>query len=787
MIIAAFCLSLSTPVKSEQTMGGTSPVPPREMQDLNHQSPGLLTRSDTLPDRWRFKRAVLRMVTKKHDYIGQLTGTPADVVPNQMVHVRVSDGPPKTVSFLTVSGNVLYDVTYRSLIDTPFTQNNVHQHTLQTRLDFLYKSEYPFRVYLTTHCSNSPFFRNYTDLNFQYNRPDFVRLVKNRVFSAIENAMASQARELDSLMNLINQKRAAISLLEQIRQKPDLIQQLVEEKERVIYGDKVTEAEISGSITVAGTKKQPAERTAILDLSKATALVAKEIDSASQIQNSAALDQRKFDTLRRELVQLENSYRSITTARQAKQRSLGKEIEQASDVHGLIRAFRRANIPDSLLPKGYKMLGSIQSFSVGRSMANYSELSVKNISITGLQVEYNPHYYYAFAAGKVDYRFRDYIVPNQQHAGQYVALIRLGKGTRDGNHLILTYYTGRRQFFNSSIATQNNRIILEYNLAGITLEGLYKIDRNSFVVAEVAKSTLPYYSLNSLQQKVSMRGVIRFSDRSNEALAIRLQSVVIKTGTRLSGSLRYIGANFQSYSTFTTGASQFRWLAKVEQPFFRKKLTIVSSVQQNDYIHPFVTTAYSTSAILASFQATLRVRKWPVLNVGYYPSYQLTKIGDNHYSESRYYTLTAHASHVYRRGNVQGSSSLVFSQFYNEASDSGFVYFNSKNLFFQQSVTFSNTSFFCNFSESSTTGYKIYTLEQNAQFAISKFFQAGGGVKLIRHSGLKRSQWGYSGNLTVKVPKLGDIHFMIDKGFLPGPVRKLVENTTGRLTYFKTI
>jgi hypothetical protein len=781
-------LSLSTASQSQQAIAVALPALPGKTQDPNHHNPhGHQALADTLPGRLQFKRAALHMVTKQHDYIGQLAVLPADTVSNQMVPVTVADGPKKAIAFLAVSGTVLYDVTYRSLIDTPFAQNNVYQHTLQTRLGFLYKNEYPFRVYLTAHFSNSPFFRNYTDLNVQYNRTDFVRLMKNRVFSAIESALATQAGKLDSLKELISRKKTAIATLEQIIQKPGLFQQLVEEKERVIYNHKVKEAEIPVGLAVNSTKKPLAERTEILDLPKVTGLASREMDSASHIQNSAVLAQRKLDTLREELVKLENSYRFIAKAKEAKQQNLRREIEQASDVHGLIRAFRQANVPDSLLPKGYKLLGSIQSFSIGRSTANYSELSVKNVSITGLQVEYNSHYYYAFAAGKVDYRFRDYIVPNQRHGGQYVALIRLGKGTRDGNHLILTYYTGRRQFFNSSIATQNNRIIPEYNLAGITLEGLFKIDRNSFVVAEVAKSTLPYYSLNSLQQKVSMQGVTRFSDRSNEALAIRLQAVVNKTGTRLSGSLRYIGANFQSYSTFTTGASQFRWLAKLEQPFFKKKLTIASSVQQNDYIHPFVTAAYKTTSVLTSFQATLRVQRWPVLNVGYYPSYQLTKIGANSYTESRYYTLAVHASHVYRRGGVQGSSSIVFSQFYNEAVDSGFVYFNSKNLLFHQRVTFNNTSLFCNFSENSTTGYKIYTLEQNAQFAISKFFQAGGGVKMIRHSELRQPQWGSSGNLTVKVPKLGDFHIVIDKGFLPGLNRKLVENTTGRFTYFKTI
>ncbi|MDB5245614.1 MAG: hypothetical protein JWQ40_8 [Segetibacter sp.] len=76
-------------------------------------------------------------------------------------------------------------------------------------------------------------------------------------------------------------------------------------------------------------------------------------------------------------------------------------------------------MPDSVLPRGYKNLLGLRSFTIGRSVVDYSELSVKNISIKGIQVEYNPYYYYAFAPGFVDYRFRDFIVRNRNTSPQY--------------------------------------------------------------------------------------------------------------------------------------------------------------------------------------------------------------------------------------------------------------------------------------------------------------------------------------------------------------------------------
>lgn len=389
------------------------------------------------------------------------------------------------------------------------------------------------------------------------------------------------------------------------------------------------------------------------------------------------------------------------------------------------------------------------------------------------------------AAGKVDYRFRDYIVPNRTRSDQYVALVRFGKGTQSGNHVFLTWYTGKRQLYNASVAAQGNSTIPGYNLAGITIEGAYKINRNITVIGEIAKSTVPYYSLDSLGKKNWMNSISNLNSRNNEAYSVRLNSYFPKTLTRLNGYLSYTGADFQSFSTFTTGAAQLRWMARLEQPFFKKQLTVISTLQKNNYSNPFIATAYRISSLLTSLQANLQIKKYPTISVGYFPAYQLTKTGDDYYAESRYYTLTGSAGYSYRLQETQLTSYAVYSRFYNEATDSGFVYYNSRNLLLSQSLNFSRFSLLINGSLTTGNDYALRMLENTLQVAVNKIISVGGGIKMIGYSLLPPVLWGYSGNLTLSIPKIGDIQLMADKGFIPGVNKQLADNKTGRLIFYK--
>ena len=84
-------------------------------------------------------------------------------------------------TFLKVHGNIQYDFTYRSLVDTPFSQKDFTQHTVQTTLDLTVKEKYPVKVTILTRQSNSPYFEDITDVNVQFNQRLFLQALRNNL------------------------------------------------------------------------------------------------------------------------------------------------------------------------------------------------------------------------------------------------------------------------------------------------------------------------------------------------------------------------------------------------------------------------------------------------------------------------------------------------------------------------------------------------------------------------------------------------------------------------------
>ena len=282
-------------------------------------------------------------------------------------------------------------------------------------------------------------------------------------------------------------------------------------------------------------------------------------------------------------------------------------------------------------------------------MLNYSELSAKNVSINGVQIEYNPSAYMAVAAGTVDYRFRDYSV-QPSGSGQWLALLRYGWGKKNGNNVIFTYYTGKRQLYNDNTTLQGTTIP-NYSLMGFTVEASYKLTKTTVLTAEAAKSSRPYYSLDSTQPHDVLGPAIKLDDRSNEAYSVKIRSFVPFSQTQVSGTYSRFGSNFQSFSLFTTGSEQSAWSVRVDQPLLQKHLLITGSVKTNDFTNPLLSTAYKSTAVFASIQATLRLKNWPTLFFGYFPSTQIVKLNASEYQENLFYMMTATASESFKVKN----------------------------------------------------------------------------------------------------------------------------------------
>lgn len=661
--------------------------------------------------------------------------------------------PPVHVPFLAIHGNVMYDFYYQSNIDTPYAERDIHQHTVQTNLSITVKNRYPLRFSFSTQAGNSSLFRNLTGVRLAYNNQDFKnQLMANaRRWSAVK---LKEQRELDTLQAYLQRINDKISGFRDLTNTHSYMQRLIEARELALLAKRDS---LKGKLP--GKPNGDSLYNAMMA----------EVDK----------NKNTVDSLRREADKLQKRYTQLSAKVDRQKTNLMDVLRKSRNNKELSDALDNMNLPDSVLPKGFRTLLAVKSFGIGRTMADYSELTAKNISITGVQLEFNPSYYLAVATGVVDYQFRNYIV-KEQRSPQYITLLRAGIGMKEDNHVFVTYYTGKKQLYGANSVVQDPEA--DNHLMGIALEGQWKLGRNTFLVAEGAKSSLPY-NVRKENKESNASSMLNFSGHSNEAYTASLRTLIDRSDTRISGMYKIMQNNFQSFSLYTTGSRQIAWNVQAEQPFFRKQLLVTGSVQQNNYATFYQPANYESNTVFKSLQVSLRIPHWPVVTLGYQPSSQLVKLNDDHYSEQLFYMLTGTAVHTYKYRGIMMNSMLTYSRFYNRQTDSLFVYFNSRNLLASHTVFLKQFTLGGQASASLTQEYALYGLTGEVSWRPTSWLEVGGALKYNRQSVYNIQQWGYGAHSRINIPRVGEVALLADKNFMPGAGKRLVSNNTGRLTY----
>ncbi len=684
----------------------------------------------------------------------------------------------------------MYDLNYRSYVDTPYAESEIYQHTLQTYTDVTINEQYPVRIYFTTRFSNSSIFRNLTDLNLKFNPYEFRNILQQKI-NAVLDRQNYFADTLSNLRQKIAYCNELLSNLKKNTPKVNQLQEIIHQREQLYY--KIDSAK--EKVVIQSTKINADSIQSLLNKVSTTSLSRKQVKQLSGVasETQATFQDKTHPAFLQNRKQQADSLKQIADSLQKKYSAFLQQVARLNearktniagikDPRRLQKVLNEAGIPDSVLPKGYKTLWGLQSLSLGRTFIDYSELSARNISITGIEVNYTSGLSYTIATGFMDYRFREYIVgKNSMLPRQYLNIARIGKVT-GSRSLLLTLFNGKRQLFNSETLTGANQP--NYNLYGFTVELKQEIARNIWLTGEVAKSSVPYYATR--QEKSIAGTAFDFSSRDNEAYAMKMQAGFPATNTKLTGSIRRIGANFQSFSIFTTGAAQTEWQTRLDQYLFKKQLLLVAGIRTNDFSNPFVDRTYKTKATFATLQATYRRKKWPVLSAGFYPSSQLVKLGDQRFTESRFYTLNGNASYFYAIRGRQMTTSFVYTRFYNHSADSGFVYYNSRNMLFSQAVFGKIFNWQGNISLTANNEYNLYVAEAGTSIHLTKFLTAGGGLKYNYQTVFEKKQLGYSASMTIKIKPLGNFQWVMDKGFIAGSGKQLVANNITRFNYFKS-
>lgn len=661
---------------------------------------------------------------------------------------------PTKVPFLAIHGNIMYDFYYQSNIDTPYTERDVYQHTLQTNLSITVKNKYPLRLAFSTQAGNSSLFRNLTGVRLYYNNRDF----KNQMLSKAKNWSAvkmKQQIELDTLKAYLDKLESDIYRLKGSRNSSSYIQRLIEARERVLLTQK-------DSLDGRFGFKNP--------------------DDSLYRSMLADADRHKqtIDSLQREVSKVRKRYGLLAVKVNRQKTSLLDILQHSRNNKELSDALESMNLPDSILPKGFKTMLAMRSFGIGRTMADYSELTAKNVSITGVQVEYNPSYYLAVASGVVDYRFRNFIV-KEQRSPQYINLIRGGIGMKESNHVFLTYYTGKKQLYGNNAVVQDDEPV-DNHLMGISVEAQWRLGVNTYLVAEAAKSSLPF-NTRKVHGESNFNSMLNFSGHTNEAYTAMFNTRINHSGTHISSMFKWMGSDFQSFSFYTTGSRQVAWNIQAEQPFFRQRLLVTGAVRKNDYATFYQPSNYESNTIFKSLQISLRMPRWPIVNIGYQPSTQLVKLDEDRYTEQIFNMLTGTITHTYKYRGILMNSMLTYSRFYNKQTDTSFVYFNSRNVMASHTIFLKKFTLAGECAAALTEEYVLYNVTGNITWKPVSWMEIGGTLKYNQQTVYNVQQWGYGGNSRIDIPRVGEIAVRVDKSYLPGGGKQLVSNNTGRLTY----
>jgi hypothetical protein len=705
--------------------------------------------------------------------------------------------------FLTVKGNITYNFSYRSYIDTPFAQADLMQHLVLTSLNFTLKDKYPVRMTISSRSSNSPYFRNAMDVNVEFSRRQLMDNIKNdlgkKAGGMVDTAGLATADKL-----YVDRQRQAQQLQAWVN-SPVRLQEMAAEKNYSLRGNlppaptvktndlpgmnEVFEGQGERKDLYAGRWKKANQRIdsasrAVKDSAAAFGQNKLPVKDSSHAERYNAKKQQ----LAKMVAELKSEETKLKQRKKAVQDSVSKfkgEINNLATAPDLYAFMKRNNIPREELTKAQRLLLSVNKIGIGRSWIDYSELTVKNVSLAGVNIEMNPgRFYFAAAAGKINYRFRDFIIKNNNDLpDQSLFLLRAGAGHKEKNYLIFTFYNGKKSVLNAAAA---NGPFAVQRVLGVSAEAKMAIDGNNYIIAEVAKSS--YNNNAAIQPPASdlMKKALNLKVHTNEAYSIKLFSQHPATDTRLTANYKKIGENFQSYNLYPVNVNQDAWMVRVNQYLWKRKFAIDAAIRKNDFISPIaVPSSFSSKTVFKSIQASLRIPKYPFVAIGYYPSSQLSLVNNNVLVENQYNTFNAVISHSYQLWRTGMNSNAVYTKFYNNSSDTAFLYYNASSYTFNHSIFLSAFTFQSGIAVTDQKQLHLFTLEQSATYKIKNNLSLTAGLKWNRLN-RKEDLYGGTAAMSVYLKKFGTVQLNYDKTFLPGYNKILMPVDIGRMTFYRT-
>lgn len=358
------------------------------------------------------------------------------------------------------------------------------------------------------------------------------------------------------------------------------------------------------------------------------------------------------------------------------------------------------------------LMSDVESFmtqmptiGVGTVYPTFSPLTVSGVRLQGGFIEWNPGglIYLQGAYGttqrpltrldtvRVDSNL--YTNFDQSAYGRQLVAGKFGFGRRDGPHVFVTAMSMTDDAASVSIIDSNTVLTPQKNLIGgldfkvEPIRGIWTLEAEGAVSLTVGDQRAPTFTNSSVPSFLldlvdsSLSAFADWSATASTQVSIR------STGTRLSGSIRRIGAGYRTFGVPNIRTDVLRYDARADQSFWRRQLSVgVFYRRDQDNLVPWKRSTTTITSLGGS--VGLNVRNYPYLRVTYAPYAQVNDDSNPLYRfDNRTTMITGATGYSYRIGEYTASTNVNVGRQFSETIDNLYDYaVTSVNL--SQSLAF---------------------------------------------------------------------------------------------------
>jgi len=311
-----------------------------------------------------------------------------------------------------------------------------------------------------------------------------------------------------------------------------------------------------------------------------------------------------------------------------------------------------------------RFLSNFKTFEVGKCRPNYSDLTLKGISVSGVNIEFTPgKFYAAFSTGKVKRAIKPSEVTRPTYK-QKLLFGKIGVGEKRETHLYFTFMQVEDEVNSLPAYSEIDTFYVkpQSNLM-LGSEGKLSLFENKFTLeGEVAVSMLtrdvqsaeldiegvPSGLMNLVDPKIS----------SSADYAYSMKSSINLSSTRLSGGIKMIGAGYTTLGNPNLINDRLTYNGRIDQTFAKKKISFSAYFKQHkDNLIDWKKATTTTTAY--GINAGFRFKKIPYLQISYTPNFQKTD-SDSLYLKNAVQVFFLSTGYNYKIGNLRSMTSFNF-------------------------------------------------------------------------------------------------------------------------------